>query len=493
MTQRVARPMKFAAFISIIASLAFILGACQGAVGPTGPQGPPGSQGPPGPSGGTPDNAVDAFVALSTARLAELGLNPILINDAPPLPGATNGQLGTVPTGLNAANYFRGGYPPITYARGAAPAAVATTDVFTVAIAADGAITITPKKDTADASKLLANTRGTGGTQFTDDHLYVNGTLFSIAATDDVGTRLMIGGVDGNTDGDFLDPGESVAIKMNRAPRAGELAIPAIIVGTQSVFAIAATAAQKADVCNQLNTHCPVDGSTPPMPSYIVGGLVADSANRHFVDEDAEYLIFKADPATGDAAYVGAEVTVKVNPDGTKQQRLRITGLQGGGTAAAPARKAAVVHLTATDLGGLTTSLANTRAINVTVDPAPALASSRTLPTAVTKKRGTEATVTILENVALFFTDDSTADDTDATSPNADGRTLAITAVVAKAADDPQGVVETTVTNLINSDGDLEITPANNGTVTVTIRATETGTGAAGQYIEHTLAVTITD
>ena len=39
MTQRVARPMKFAAFISIIISVAVMLAACQGAVGPKGDKG----------------------------------------------------------------------------------------------------------------------------------------------------------------------------------------------------------------------------------------------------------------------------------------------------------------------------------------------------------------------------------------------------------------------------------------------------------------------
>ena len=57
MTQRVARPMKFAAFISIIISVAVMLAACQGAVGKagdggaTGPTGPTGPQGPAGDSG----------------------------------------------------------------------------------------------------------------------------------------------------------------------------------------------------------------------------------------------------------------------------------------------------------------------------------------------------------------------------------------------------------------------------------------------------------
>ena len=45
--------MKFAAFISIIVSLAVIIGACQGAVGPTGPTGPSGPSGATGATGPT--------------------------------------------------------------------------------------------------------------------------------------------------------------------------------------------------------------------------------------------------------------------------------------------------------------------------------------------------------------------------------------------------------------------------------------------------------
>ena len=51
MTQRVARPMKFAAFISIIISVAVIFAACQGAVGPKGPKGDDGADGVDGTDG----------------------------------------------------------------------------------------------------------------------------------------------------------------------------------------------------------------------------------------------------------------------------------------------------------------------------------------------------------------------------------------------------------------------------------------------------------
>ena len=51
MTQRVARPMKFAAFISIIISVAVMLAACQGAVGKAGDGGATGSDRTDWPSG----------------------------------------------------------------------------------------------------------------------------------------------------------------------------------------------------------------------------------------------------------------------------------------------------------------------------------------------------------------------------------------------------------------------------------------------------------
>ena len=53
MTQRVARPMKFAAFISIILSVAVLFVACQGAVGPAGKDGKDGKDGADGADGAT--------------------------------------------------------------------------------------------------------------------------------------------------------------------------------------------------------------------------------------------------------------------------------------------------------------------------------------------------------------------------------------------------------------------------------------------------------
>ena len=89
MTQRVARPMKFAAFISIIISVAVMFVACQGAVGPEGPKGDKGDEGDTGDAGATgpqgdpgtpaPVNMaprVKADMPLSTQYFAILSQNP---------------------------------------------------------------------------------------------------------------------------------------------------------------------------------------------------------------------------------------------------------------------------------------------------------------------------------------------------------------------------------------------------------------------------------
>ena len=73
MTQRVARPMKFAAFISIIISVAVMFAACQGAVGPKGDKGDPGTDGTDGTSG---SDGINALIATTTPA-------EVLVSDKP--------------------------------------------------------------------------------------------------------------------------------------------------------------------------------------------------------------------------------------------------------------------------------------------------------------------------------------------------------------------------------------------------------------------------
>ena len=119
MTQRVARPMKFAAFISIIVSLAVIIGACQGAVGPegdkgdtgpAGPTGPPGTDGAQGPVG---PQGEPGFTPLQTKGDGPYVFIDDIDNDLTDN-DTTKDDAGEAVT-IDLTEYFRGGTEPYMY------------------------------------------------------------------------------------------------------------------------------------------------------------------------------------------------------------------------------------------------------------------------------------------------------------------------------------------------------------------------------------------
>ena len=115
MTQRVARPIKFAAFISIIVSVAVMFVACQGAVGKAGDKGEKGDKGDPGDPGDTGTAGAPGFTPLQLKGDAPF----IVINDAveDAALGTTAGEAGE-PFTINLAEYFRGGTSPFTFKLG---------------------------------------------------------------------------------------------------------------------------------------------------------------------------------------------------------------------------------------------------------------------------------------------------------------------------------------------------------------------------------------
>ena len=110
MTQRVARPMKFAAFISIIISMAVIIGACQGAVGKAGDGGATGPSGPSGPPGRDGTNPLHLIGVTGTNMTAIATVNNGVNAD-------TNAVTVGMPTTVDLATYHSEGQGTITYGK----------------------------------------------------------------------------------------------------------------------------------------------------------------------------------------------------------------------------------------------------------------------------------------------------------------------------------------------------------------------------------------
>ena len=221
MTQRVARPMKFAAFISIIISVAVIFAACQGAVGPkgdTGDSGDAGQTGDRGPAG------ISQLVAVSAPA-------PILINDVTDEGVIT---IGAGPTGLSAATYFRGGKEPITY-KSVRTVPGQSNQTFNLTVAPDGAITIAK----------VAEPSADAGAPF------MTGDSFTITATDADGVAVPT----------------PATVKRNRVPvKTADISnvtgidnnseTGPLTIGAQDDFSFDASADARKDVCMALNTFC---------------------------------------------------------------------------------------------------------------------------------------------------------------------------------------------------------------------------------------------
>ena len=130
--QRVARPMKFAAFISIIISVAVLFAACQGPAGVAGDDGADGADGGQGPQG-TP--GVDALTAKPGAT------EVIPFNNAVATPETAAVSAVTI----NMHDYFIGGRTPTFGATGGGPSVALAFDEA----GTDLTITITRGQDDA--------------------------------------------------------------------------------------------------------------------------------------------------------------------------------------------------------------------------------------------------------------------------------------------------------------------------------------------------------
>ena len=106
MTQRVARPMKFAAFISIIVSVAVMFVACQGAVGPKGDPGADGKDGADGADGATGPQGPQGLPGAAALTVRQ-GVNlTVSINDGKDQQGAA--IVGSTAATRDMSSFFRG-------------------------------------------------------------------------------------------------------------------------------------------------------------------------------------------------------------------------------------------------------------------------------------------------------------------------------------------------------------------------------------------------
>ena len=439
MTQRVARPMKFAAFISLIVSVAVLFAACQGAAGPPGDPGLKGDKGDKGDTGaaGTPGTpGTDGAPGIS-ALSARPNPAAILINDATEDESTV---IGALPADLNASAYFRGGREPLTYTSARVDSSadqdgvVDATDNNSFNLAVDmetGAITIT---------KLA--------TPSTDETTpYTVGDHFTITAKDMDGFEATTG---------------AIKVQRNRAPTKStsgavfDAASTALAIGNQDGIALDTTNKEQTstDACDvtdkdRLNVAC----------------FTKDDVEAAFGTDGDTAVVYSARSKNP------ASVSAAVADDG----RLIITGHAGtDGTNA-------TVYLKATDGGGLASE---EHEIMVSVDPMPVVGA---LPTSVSVKSTGAVTTGVIRNIPSFVTNEDAAG-------SATAEAVLITPVDADgtAADANTSNAYFSVTLGTGATAGLDITGNNVTTspIALTLLIEEDG-AAPTQWVKHTIMVSV--
>jgi hypothetical protein len=259
MTQRVARPMKFAAFISIIISVAVLFTACQGAVGP---QGPPGADGADGTTGTPGGDGTSALIAIGGELLADAAST--WVNDKHELVATTlTPMLGDIPGPIDVSMGFGGGNGEITYAIGDT-----MDDQYYTATLADGMVTLTKRAAAADPNN--------------DDGLVLSS--FSITATDEL----------------KLSAKKYFNVRRNVAPDGQRAALDqGITIGTQAVE-------------NPKNTD-EDEENRPMLNQFVITVVAGDTGGTDFNDADPDNLTVTAkssDESIVSVAYDGKEVTL---------------------------------------------------------------------------------------------------------------------------------------------------------------------------------------
>ena len=429
-TKRVARPMKFAAFISIIISVVVLFAACQ-----AGPAGPAGADGKDGQDGVDGNDGLGSPQALPS-------IDPILINDVQE-DGST--VAGAVPTGLNASSYFRGGKAPIKYNSDRIDGRD-VSDAESPMVTDDDNIYYDLKVDKDTGAITIEKLAVVNDN--TDDEWYEIGDSFSITAEDADGFK-------GST--------SEIWVKRNRAPTAGTLDgvlrsntdEMALVVGNQPGMPVDPATKEEADAtadsCDDLNTQC-VSASELAMMFTTTDG------------DDLTYVPRSKNPTS---------VSVAAGSDG-----LIITGHQpvlDDGVA-----QNVSLFFKAVDGNDLASA---EHTVFVVVDPMPVISG---LPTAVSvKKAATSATVTedVIGVMTEFITNKNEANGEEEVS---------LSIVAADGTASTQTITTPYFIATIDEAENLDITTRNVGSQSITILVEEDGT-APIQWLKHEITITVTN
>ena len=317
--------MKFAAFISLIVSVAVLFAACAGAVGPKGDKGDPGATGTPGTPGDKGDTGdTGAPGEPGTAAFQGVEVAPVLFNDKELMSnGVALAAEGTSDTlTINVASYFVGGQEPYTYELVDDDTDADDPQFVNVVATGDAteAVEVADEKldmDSGDLTfKLMAPTTGEAGNLF-------------IATSYTAGFSIVVKATDGNG----VPATSTVTVGLNRAPRLlsadadSDTVIDAsattpLLLGTQvdkdrpTAAALSAVAGVHAD-CPKISecllaVFADDDDFTVTVTGMIVGGK-ADSTKVGYKMTDEGITLTGMDSTWDAAATPAAHSSVRVN------------------------------------------------------------------------------------------------------------------------------------------------------------------------------------
>ena len=430
MTKRVARPMKFAAFISIIISVAVIFAACQGGPGGQGEQGETGETGETGEQGERGPQGIPGAAALTVRD----GVNLIVsVNDGEDQEGAAT--VGDTAETRAMSSFFAGGTTSVVFSA-SAPETFDVNETATdnqVDVSDDGTTVTIKLKEEAEAEERY---------------------------DPDVGYPVVITAKD-DTQG--ITHTQTLKVVRNAAPASGTgtTAIPELLIG-----ALGAETPEGSDWPGGEIYTCAMLNSCEFTP-IVTSSDDSDAAASHFHDfGDLTYEVVSSDTAKvdvmgGKTVTIIGKASTAVTPD---EGQLSNTFADQG------------VTITVTAVDG-STRKSEPKSFMVIVNAPPAR-NDTPVPSYTITESGNGGAKTL--DVALLITDSDTAADTlvytirdnDDTHPH-------VTAAI-----DNSVLTLTATTN--GTDGDRTVTVR----VSEATATQSSASGSVGQYLDIPIMVT---